>query len=92
MPGPTDVTGELYQCALGLFEKLGLQRARIRRVGIRVEGLVERDRAYQQPMLGDPDVGWREAEQAADAAIVKFGPHAVQRARLAGTRKDDREV
>lgn len=91
LPGPTDITGEIYECALGLYEKLGLQRARIRRVGIRVEGLVERERAYQQPTLDDPDVGWREAERAADAAVVKFGPHAVQRARITGTSKDDRD-
>lgn len=85
LSGPTDVTGEIYECALGLYERLGLQRARIRRVGIRVEGLVERDHAYQQPMLDAPDLGWREAEQAADAAVAKFGPRAVQRARLTRT-------
>lgn len=84
---PTDVTGELYADALTLYAKLGLQRARIRRVGIRVEGLVERDQAYQQPMLGAPDRGWREAEQAADAICVKYGPNSVQRAVLTGQRR-----
>lgn len=79
---PTDVTGEIYALAIGLYDKLALQRARVRRVGVRVEGLVEREFAYTQPMLGDPDRGWREAEQAADAAIVRFGPRAVQRAAL----------
>lgn len=80
---PTDVTDDLYADALALYAKLGLQRARIRRVGIRVEGLIERHRAYQQPTLDAPERGWREAEQAADAICGKFGPHSVQRAVLA---------
>jgi DNA polymerase-4 len=80
--GLTDETGTIYRCACDLFSRLGLQRARIRLVGVRVEGLVDRDRAYQQPSLDEPDKGWRDAEQAADAAVLKFGPAAVQRARL----------
>ncbi|GAA2100986.1 DNA polymerase IV [Microlunatus panaciterrae] len=79
---PTDVTDEIHHHAVALYEKLGLQRARIRRVGVRVEGLVEAERAYRQPELTEPDKGWREAEQAMDAAIRKFGPAAVQRAAL----------
>ena len=39
-----------------------------------------RHRAYRQPLLTDPERGWREAEQAMDAAVGKFGPGAVQRA------------
>lgn len=80
--GPTDVTGEIYHTALALLDRLGLQRARIRRVGVRVEGLVDKSLAYQQPTLDDPDKGWREAEQAADAVVLKYGPHAVQLAAL----------
>ncbi len=79
---PTDVTDDLYADALSLYAKLGLQRARIRRVGVRVEGLVDRDRAYQQPTLDAADRGWREAEQAADAVCVKYGPESVKRAVL----------
>ncbi len=83
---PTDVTDEVYAQAVGLYHKLGLQRARIRRVGVRVEGLVETGDAYRQPELGEPDRGWREAEQAIDAAVAKFGPAAVQRAALTGSK------
>ena len=36
----TDVTQEIYRTAADLFTALGLQRARIRLVGVRVEGLV----------------------------------------------------
>ncbi len=82
LPTPTDVTGEIYAGALGLYERLALDRARIRRIGVRVEGLISLDRAYRQPRLTDPERGWPEAEQAVDAAVGKFGPAAVQRAVL----------
>lgn len=83
---PTDVTEEIYLQAVALYRRLGLQGARIRRVGVRMEGLVERERAYCQPQLTDPERGWREADQAVDAAVGKFGPAAVQRAVLTRRR------
>ena len=82
LPTATDVTDEIYAGALALYERLGLDRARIRRVGVRVEGLIGIERAYRQPRLTDPEHGWREAEQAVDAAVGRFGPAAVQRAIL----------
>ena len=42
IPEATDVTQEIYRTATGLYDALGLQRARIRLVGVRVEGLVPR--------------------------------------------------
>jgi DNA polymerase-4 len=82
LPTATDVTDEIYAGAVRLYERLGLDRARIRRVGVRVEGLLGADRAFRQPRLTDPERGWREAEQAIDAAVGRFGPAAVQRAVL----------
>lgn len=82
MSGLTDVTDEIYASALSTFGRLNLQRARIRRVGVRVEGLVDTDDAYQQLPLDAPDKGMREAERAADAAVHRFGPYAVRRASL----------
>ncbi len=79
----TDKTNDIYAEALRLFEKLALQRARIRRVGGRVEKLVPKSETYQQPRLDEPERGWEEAESAIDRAVLRFGPHAVQRARLA---------
>ena len=73
---------EIYAEAVRLYERLGLDRARIRRVGVRVEGLLGADRAFRQPRLTDPECGWREADQAVDAAVGRFGPAAVQRAVL----------
>ena len=59
LPAPTDVTVEIYAQALELYERLGVERARIRRVGVRVEQLVDRHRVYRQPQLTDPERGWR---------------------------------
>ena len=83
---PTDVTEEVYTAALALYHRLRLDRARIRRVGVRVEQLVDAHRAYRQPQLTDPEFGWREADQAVDGAVRKYGPAAVQRAVLANPR------
>jgi DNA polymerase-4 len=86
MPTLTDVTEEIYLAALSLYGRLGLDRARIRRVGVRVEQLVDAHKAYRQPRLTDPEFGWREADHAADGAVRKYGPAAVQRAVLAKRR------
>jgi DNA polymerase-4 len=82
---PTDVTEEIYGAALALYERLSLERARIRRVGVRVQGITDARQAYRQPQLTDPEHGWPEADHAVDAAVRKFGPAAVQR--LALTRR-----
>jgi DNA polymerase IV len=83
---PTDVTEEIYAAALGLYDRLNLDRARVRRVGVRVEQLVDASRAYRQPKLTDPEFGWREADQAVDRAARRFGSGAVRRAVLARSR------
>lgn len=82
LASPSDVTDEIYAKAMRLYDALHLQRARVRRVGVRVEGLVAAEDAYLQPTLDAPERGMREVEQAADLAVLKFGPHAVQRASL----------
>jgi len=79
---PTDVSRDIYATARALFDALGLQRARVRLVGVRLEGLVERQRAAVQPRLDDPDHGWREADRAVDRASARFGPGAVRPACL----------
>jgi DNA polymerase-4 len=78
----TDVTQEIYQTAVDLFEALGLQRARIRLVGVRVEGLAPRAAAYRQLMLGAREHGWPDADRAVDKALLRFGGQAVQPATL----------
>lgn len=83
---PTDVTDEIYAAAMRCWHKLHLQRARIRRVGIRVERLVDAEQAYQQFTLDAPERGMREVERAADAVAARFGPDVVQRGSLTSHR------
>ena len=78
----TDVTGEIHATAAALYDALGLQRARIRLVGVRVEGLMPRERVQRQLVLGARDRGWAEADRAADAAALRFGRGAVRPATL----------
>jgi DNA polymerase IV len=82
----TDVTQEIYQAAVDLFEALGLQRARVRLVGVRVEGLAPRASSYRQLVLGAREHGWPEADRAVDKALLRFGGAAVQPAALLGSR------
>jgi DNA polymerase-4 len=79
---PTDVSREVYAAALALYDALGLQRARLRLVGVRVEGLIPADRASVQPALDDPEFGWRDADRAVDRATQRFGSGIVRPASL----------
>jgi DNA polymerase-4 len=78
----TDVTQEVYQTAADLFTALGLQRARIRLVGVRVEGLVPRETVQRQLVLGEREHGWSAADVAVDRAVRRFGVAAVRPAAL----------
>ena len=78
----TDVGRTVYETALGLYEALGLERARLRLVGVRVEGIADAATAPRQLLLGERDSGWREAEQAVDRASRRFGAGAVRPAAL----------
>lgn len=78
----TDLGVDLYTTAADLFAGLGLQRARIRLVGVRVERLTDAATTPRQPRLDEPDHGWRDAEQAVDRAAAKYGTAAVRPASL----------
>ncbi|MCD4534749.1 DNA polymerase IV [Nocardioides sp. cx-169] len=78
----TDVTQEVYRAAVGLYDALGLQRARIRLVGVRVEGLMPRERVHRQLVLGERERGWADADRAVDLATRRFGAAAVRPASL----------
>src|SRR5688500_9723654 len=79
---PTDVGQELYATARALFDALGLDRARIRLVGVRAERLVDAASAPRQLELGAREHGRRDAELAADRAARRFGAGAVRPATL----------
>ncbi len=78
----TDVGRTVYDTALGLYEALGLQRARIRLVGVRVEGVSDVAGQQHQLLLGEREHGWRDAEQAVDRAARRFGAGSVRPATL----------
>ena len=78
----TDVGRTVYETAMQLYTALGLERARLRLVGVRVEGITDAATAPRQLLLGERDAGWREAEQAVDRASRRFGAGAVRPAVL----------
>ena len=78
----TDVTQEIFREAVRSYDALGLQRARIRLVGVRLEGLVPRERVHRQLVLGQREHGWSEADRAADRVTRRFGSDAVRPASL----------
>ncbi len=82
LPEATDVARVVYETALGLYDALGLERARLRLVGVRVEQLRPAQEQPRQLLLGERDQGWREAEQAVDRAALRFGAGAVRPAAL----------
>jgi DNA polymerase IV len=75
---PTDVSRDIYAIARALFDGLGLQRARLRLVGVRMEGLMDSDHAPIQGLLDAPAHGWRDADRAVDRASARFGAGAVR--------------
>lgn len=89
---PTDVAREIYTTACELFEAAGLERVRLRLVGVRAENLRPAESATRQLGLGERETGWREAEQAMDKAIRRFGPDAVVPASLVRGRLDEMEA
>jgi DNA polymerase IV len=82
MAEATDVTQEIYREAVRSYDALGLQRARLRLVGVRVEGLVTRERVHRQLVLGERDRGWSEADRARDRIVRRFGADTVRPASL----------
>ncbi|GIL34236.1 DNA polymerase IV [Phycicoccus sp. DTK01] len=88
---PTDSGRTLHATAVSLFDALGLQRARIRLVGVRLSGLVPATEAPLQGVLGEPEHGWRDADRAVDRARARFGSGVVRPASLVRPRPTDVE-
>jgi DNA polymerase-4 len=82
LPEPTDVARDIYASVRVLYDALRLERARVRLVGVRVEGIVEGGARHRQLLIDERPQGWREAEQAADRALARFGPSSVTPASL----------
>ena len=80
LPLPISSSHEIYEVVKKLWNALGLDRARIRLVGVELSNLC--DNAPEQLVLGAREKGWREAERAVDAARNRFGDEKVKPARL----------
>ena len=78
----TDVGRTVYATVRELYLALGLDRARLRLVGVRVEGLQDAAGGHRQLAFDEREHGWREAEQAVDRASARFGAGAVRPASL----------
>ena len=78
----TDVGRDVYGTACSLFDALGLQRARLRLVGVRLEGLSDVRSQQRQMLLDEPAHGWRDADRAVDRASARFGAGSVRPASL----------
>ncbi|HVN13687.1 MAG TPA: DNA polymerase IV [Kineosporiaceae bacterium] len=88
----TDVGRTVYATAHELFLRLGLDRARLRLVGVRVEGLMPASAGHRQLALDERPQGWREAEQAVDRASARFGAGVVRPATLVPDRSEDQPI
>jgi DNA polymerase-4 len=86
LDAPTDVGQVLYDTAVDLYAALRLQRARIRLVGVRLEGLADLEGSVEQLTFDDGStaspVDRRAAEVAADRLRERFGQDVVRPARL----------
>ena len=90
----TDVSRDIYDTARALFDNLGLERARLRLVGVRVEGIASAETQTHQLLIDEREAGWREADRAVDRASRRFGAGAVRPAALvdpddSGDRRTD---
>lgn len=74
---PTAHSASLTGAAYRLLDALGLQRARVRALTLRAEGLVPAERAAHQLSFDPADDKARRLEAVADRARAKFGPRAV---------------
>ncbi|MDX3165932.1 hypothetical protein PV516_19280 [Streptomyces scabiei] len=86
LPAATAHSADLRDCAYRIFNGLNLERARVRGVHVRAEGLLDADRVAEQISLDLGEENVRLIEEAVDRANRRFGPGTVRPAALAGRR------
>ncbi|MFH1330096.1 MAG: DNA polymerase IV [Actinomycetota bacterium] len=84
LPVAVDTARDLYHAALGLLERAGVGRRRVRLLGLVGDGL-EAPAAPRQ--LGLESRNWGDVEAAVGRVRERFGREAVSRARLARRRE-----
>ncbi|MFD3503355.1 hypothetical protein ACFWWT_34105 [Streptomyces sp. NPDC058676] len=80
---PTAHSAALTKAAYGMYEALGLQRARVRSVVLRAEALGPAELASYQLAFDPVDEKLRRIEEVADRVRAKFGPRAAMPGTLA---------
>jgi len=89
VPLAISATHEVFEVVKTLFLALKLDRARIRLVGVSLDGLEDGVDATEQLILGEREKGWRQATAAIDKASARFGQGSVRPARLFDESDDD---
>ncbi|GAA3397285.1 DNA polymerase Y family protein [Streptomyces roseoviridis] len=74
---PTAHSAELTALAYAIHASFGFQRARVRGIALRAEGLAPAEGAAHQLTFDPADDKARRIEEVADRARAKFGPRAV---------------
>ncbi|WP_128981801.1 DNA polymerase Y family protein [Streptomyces roseicoloratus] len=74
---PTAHSADLTALAYAIHASFGLQRARVRGIALRAEGLAPAEGAAHQLTFDPADDKARRIEEAADRARAKYGPRAI---------------
>ncbi|MFE3181977.1 hypothetical protein ACFXKR_14070 [Streptomyces violascens] len=77
LPEPSAHSPDLADLAYALHAALGLQRARVRGISLRAEGLAPAELAAHQLTFDPEDERARRIEAVADRARARFGPRAI---------------
>ncbi|MFD8208443.1 hypothetical protein ACFV2S_18870 [Streptomyces sp. NPDC059695] len=77
LPEPTAHSAALTALAYAVHDSLGLQRARVRGIALRAEGLRDAEGSAHQLSLDPADEKTRRIEAVADRARARFGPRAI---------------
>ncbi|MFD4855415.1 DNA polymerase Y family protein [Streptomyces atratus] len=80
---PTAHSAALTELAYRIHDSFALQRARVRGIALRAEGLTDAERAAHQLSFDPVDERARRIEAVADRLRARFGPRAVMPGRLA---------
>ncbi len=91
VPLAISATHEVFEVVRNLFLALKFDRARIRLVGVSLDGLEDGVDASKQLVLGEREKGWRQATAAMDKASARFGQGSVRPARLFDELLDESE-
>jgi DNA polymerase-4 len=86
----TDSTRDVFTTAWSLYRALAPAEP-VRLLGVRLEGIVAAADHPHQPILGESEHGWRDAEAAMDAAAARFGVAVVRPASLLPQRVERKD-